>query len=133
MFSRLPLLRLSTTRTRAPRSTSASTRWEPMNDAPPVTSTRLPFQSIRGISLCSFNDSFRERCVLLLQRHRPHDERVHLRPEEAVKRFGGSMHDWLALVEGRVEKDGHARLLLEGFQQLPVERIRGAAHGLQSA
>ena len=44
-FSTRPLLRSSTTRTRAPRSTSASTRWEPMNEAPPVTRTVLPFQS----------------------------------------------------------------------------------------
>src|SRR5438876_2913218 len=54
ILSRFPLLRLSTTRTRAPRSTSASTRWEPMNEAPPVTRTVLPFQS----AIIDYPDSY---------------------------------------------------------------------------
>ena len=45
-FSRRPLLRLSATRTRAPRATRASTRCEPMNDAPPVTRVGLSRQSM---------------------------------------------------------------------------------------
>src|SRR4051794_24226678 len=36
-FWRLPVIRLSTTRTRWPRLTSASARCEPMKPAPPVT------------------------------------------------------------------------------------------------
>ena len=39
-FSRLPTDKLSTTSTSSPRATRASTRWLPMNPAPPVTSTR---------------------------------------------------------------------------------------------
>ena len=38
-FARLPVEKLSSTRTSSPRSSSASTRFEPMNPAPPVTST----------------------------------------------------------------------------------------------
>ena len=41
-FSRLPEERSSTTTTSSPRSTSASTRCEPMNPAPPVTIARKP-------------------------------------------------------------------------------------------
>src|SRR5690348_11384122 len=41
MFSRRPLDTSSTTRTCAPREISASTRFEPMNDAPPVTNAFL--------------------------------------------------------------------------------------------
>jgi len=44
MFFSLPLLRSSTMRTLAPRSIRASTRLEPMNDAPPVTKTSQLFQ-----------------------------------------------------------------------------------------
>ena len=44
IYSYLPVLRSSTTRTMAPRDTSASTRLEPMNEVPPVTRTCLPFQ-----------------------------------------------------------------------------------------
>src|SRR6266403_197446 len=47
-FSRRPLLKLSTTRTVAPRWTSASTSADPMNEAPPVTSVRVFFQFIFG-------------------------------------------------------------------------------------
>src|SRR3990172_1407665 len=49
MFSILPLLRSSTTRTAAPRSTSASTKCEPMKDAPPVTRTLRLLQSIEAL------------------------------------------------------------------------------------
>src|SRR3989304_6565729 len=38
-FARVPVEKLSNTRTRAPSASSRSTRWEPMNPAPPVTST----------------------------------------------------------------------------------------------
>src|SRR6266545_3831290 len=38
-LSRLPVEKLSRTRTSSPRSTSAATRFEPMNPAPPVTRT----------------------------------------------------------------------------------------------
>src|SRR5579883_864734 len=44
--SRFPLEKLSTTRTRAPFATSASTRVEPINEAPPVTNTLVFIQSI---------------------------------------------------------------------------------------
>src|SRR3954451_8774512 len=40
-FSRLPVARLSMTRTSSPRSSSASTRFEPMKPAPPVTRARM--------------------------------------------------------------------------------------------
>lgn len=40
------LLRLSAARTRVPRSTSASVRWEPMKDAPPVTRMFRLFQTM---------------------------------------------------------------------------------------
>src|SRR3989442_3828056 len=46
MLSSLPLLKLSTTPTVAPRSTNASTRCDPMNDAPPVTSVLSPCHCI---------------------------------------------------------------------------------------
>src|ERR1051325_698839 len=51
MFSRWPLLRSSATRTTAPRATRPSTRCDPMNDAPPVTSTGRPFQFMSRLSL----------------------------------------------------------------------------------
>src|SRR5579864_5051968 len=60
MFSSLPLEKSSTTRTCAPRASSASTRFEPMKDAPPVTRTLLPFQifaSWRFGAGCVFDDS----------------------------------------------------------------------------
>ena len=38
-FARLPVEKLSSTRTSSPRSSSARTRFEPMKPAPPVTST----------------------------------------------------------------------------------------------
>ena len=41
MFAANPVLRSSSTTTWSPRATSASTRWEPMNPAPPVTSARI--------------------------------------------------------------------------------------------
>src|SRR5437764_15135002 len=50
-FSFLPLLMLSSTRTSAPRSTNASTRCEPIKEAPPVTKTRFCLQFIRSTSL----------------------------------------------------------------------------------
>src|SRR5437773_1237522 len=43
-WSSFPLLRSSATRILAPRSISRSTRWEPINEAPPVTSTLRSFQ-----------------------------------------------------------------------------------------
>src|ERR1700688_3287694 len=46
MFSSLPLLRLSTTRTLAPRTTRASTKADPIKEAPPVTNTRVFAQFI---------------------------------------------------------------------------------------
>src|ERR1700732_2664610 len=67
-FSRRPLLKLSTTRTSAPRSTRASTRAEPINEAPPVTSTRLLFQFII-ISLVSDLLGFRQNCDVLRHRY----------------------------------------------------------------
>src|SRR5947208_1278214 len=51
MFSSWPLVRSSTTRTAAPRSISPSTRCEPMNEAPPVTSTGRFFQFIGTLLL----------------------------------------------------------------------------------
>ena len=36
-LARVPVTRLSRTRTSQPRASAASTRWEPMNPAPPVT------------------------------------------------------------------------------------------------
>src|ERR1044072_8130397 len=39
--SRLPVVKLSTTTTSSPRATRASTRFEPMNPAPPVTAARM--------------------------------------------------------------------------------------------
>src|SRR5215471_15398250 len=44
--SRLPSLKSSTTRTSAPASSNASTRWEPMNPAPPVTRTRSIYRGL---------------------------------------------------------------------------------------
>src|SRR5439155_7327935 len=47
MFDSNPLLKSSTTRTAAaPRSSRESTRCDPMNDAPPVTRTRLDDQLV---------------------------------------------------------------------------------------
>src|SRR5204863_258964 len=40
-YSRLPVAKLSTTTTSSPRSINASTRFDPMNPAPPVTTTRI--------------------------------------------------------------------------------------------
>src|SRR3954470_19360906 len=40
-FSRFPVERSSTTTTSSPRSTSRSTRFDPMNPAPPVTTARM--------------------------------------------------------------------------------------------
>src|SRR3954451_19387466 len=47
MYSRRPLVRLSTTRIDATRSLSCSTRCDPMNDVPPVTSVFARVRSIR--------------------------------------------------------------------------------------
>src|SRR3712207_254212 len=41
MFSRLPVAKLSTTVTSSPRASRASTRFDPMKPAPPVTSARI--------------------------------------------------------------------------------------------
>src|SRR6266446_183175 len=62
-FSRRPLLKLSTTRTVAPRWTSASTSADPMNEAPPVTSVRVFFQFIFGsfAKLCFCRGSRRDK------------------------------------------------------------------------
>src|SRR5467141_1207549 len=58
-FSSLPLLRLSTTLTSAPRPTGWSTKWLPMKRAPPVTRTVLSFQDwdIDLIKIQSLRDS----------------------------------------------------------------------------
>src|SRR6476620_1890735 len=45
-FSRRPVDRSSTTTTGSPRSTSASTRWEPMKPAPPVTRAFMEWGSV---------------------------------------------------------------------------------------
>src|SRR5262249_33813144 len=51
MLCRLPLVRSSTTLTRALRSTRASTRWDPIKEAPPVTRTSRSVQNIQGFSV----------------------------------------------------------------------------------
>src|SRR5664280_1607963 len=58
-FSRFPLERLSTMSTESPRAIRASTRFEPMNPAPPVTSAFTPrillvpmFISFEGLDGC---------------------------------------------------------------------------------
>src|SRR5271169_1669721 len=51
MLASLPLLKLSTMRTNAPFSTSASVSADPINEAPPVTSTLRCFQSIAFVFL----------------------------------------------------------------------------------
>ena len=40
-LARCPVVKLSSARTDAPRCRRASTRWEPMNPPPPVTSTLM--------------------------------------------------------------------------------------------
>src|SRR5277367_2342420 len=61
MFSSLPLVRSSTTCTRAPRASKASTRCDPIKDAPPVTSTFLRSQMASPIPLgCRFFHNFGE-------------------------------------------------------------------------
>src|SRR5215217_4375717 len=47
-FRRLPVAKLSRTRTVSPRSTSARTRAEPMKPAPPVTRTFTPLSRMHG-------------------------------------------------------------------------------------
>src|SRR4029077_16977675 len=54
MFSTFPLVSSSTMRTWAPRATSASTRCEPINDAPPVTRTFLRLQMVPSSSSRGF-------------------------------------------------------------------------------
>src|SRR5262245_57164467 len=70
-LSSLPLVRLSTIRTAAPRSSSASTRWDPMNEAPPVTSVR----DLRHCMFLSLVDLYVTFC------HHPvaEDQDVHVR------------------------------------------------------
>src|SRR5215216_380776 len=46
MFSRWPVDKSSSTRTRAPSARSAEAMWEPMNPAPPVTKA-IPVSGIR--------------------------------------------------------------------------------------
>src|SRR5579863_9222885 len=61
MFSILPLVRSSTTWTRAPRSTKASTRCDPMNEVPPVTRTFLRSQMMASVFFASrFFHNFNE-------------------------------------------------------------------------
>src|ERR1700680_373586 len=60
MFSTFPLVRSSTTRTWAPRATSASTRCEPMNDAPPVTRTFFRLQMMPSSGPGGFFDHLHE-------------------------------------------------------------------------
>src|SRR6185295_13629947 len=102
MFSIRPLLRLSTTRTRAPLATRASTRCDPMKDAPPVTRVLVADQFID----CSFDrllglfgsvgsDGSCD-CRPLPGRGFGHDvaaehEHVHPGAEKTVERFGRLM------------------------------------------
>src|SRR5690348_2876010 len=81
-FSRLPLLRLSTTRTLAPFSSRASTRCEPINEAPPVTRIFLPVQFMVVSLLVILSNPFHFQ-VGMQRKLRP----VHKRPMPALLRF----------------------------------------------
>src|SRR5439155_27162990 len=70
-------------------------------------------------------------CATLLQHVMPHHQNVHLRPEEAVERLLREVHDRLVFVERGVQEHRRAGLLLEGLEELPIERIGPAAHRLE--
>src|SRR5829696_7090358 len=79
MFSRRPVERLSSPRTRLPRARSASTRWEPMKPAAPVTS------QVAGVPLLDAS-SFGSSC-------RGKDEDNGLDPTLPVARRRSQFHD----------------------------------------
>src|SRR5258705_13552268 len=92
MFSIRPLVRLSTTRTDAPRASSASTRCDPMNEAPPVTSTVRLCQ-------CMCRHRLFDMYVRFDQHALTQNQHVHPRSQEAVERFGRAQNNGLVLVE----------------------------------
>src|SRR5205807_9811262 len=60
-FARVPVIRLSSTRTVWPRASRASTRWDPINPAPPVTRHALIGPLAPSDSLHLFHrDTFRQ-------------------------------------------------------------------------
>src|SRR5688572_19519168 len=90
MLSIRPLERLSTTRTVDPRAINASTRCDPMKDAPPVTSDRVLCHCIccllDGRHLQSGDDMISE------------NDDVHPRAEETIERLPRVMNNRLVLV-----------------------------------
>ena len=67
-----------------------------------------------------------------LQYEVAHHQYVHLRALKTIESFLGSADDGLIVVERSVQNDRHAGEVSEGANQFPVERVRGAADGLQA-
>ena len=68
----------------------------------------------------------------LFQNKVTHHQDVHLRARETIQRFFRAADDGLVVVERSIQDDGNAGEIAERANQFPVERIRGAAHGLQA-
>src|SRR5579859_2365892 len=114
-FSRLPLLKLSTTRMPAPFSMSESTRCEPIKEAPPVTRTFLPVQFMVVSFLVILADSL-DFEVGMQRKLRT----VHQRPAPALLRFAQQPPEpFQAQIADRLGR----------FFHLACNKFEGRAHG----
>src|SRR3979411_3284923 len=76
-----------------------------------------------GIAIAS-NFRFQNK----IRTDRPH---IHLGALETIDSFLGLADDWLILIEAGVENHRNTRLPLESLNQIVVERVLLASHGLQ--